>query len=458
VAYPWVLLAVLFPLPFVDLRNPWRLLHLDLALLLGVGALQLWGWETGRLLPAERIVMPVVLVSLLARLLSAGFRPQARTGPLVPLVPVTWLAVAVVLLAGFRLYYTKTTSDRVIDVGAASVLGAQRIADGEPLYGVTYAAPVRKPDGRIFLARYPRGDTYGPANYLFYVPFERAMPWNLSSGGTHAARGAAAAFDLLAIIGLLLLGRAISRGEEGTMLGVALAYAWASSPYTLFTLAHGYNDALPAMLSIYALVALRSPLGSGTLTALGAATKFATGALAPLLASATAERRGRSATLFVATFGVVVLALFLPFIPNGGLSELYHRTVGFQATRGSFTTLWGIHPSLKPLERIVQVAALALALGLAFVPKQKTLAQVALLGAAITVALQLGLVNWLPSYVVWFTPLALAGLFAEHAVPATEVTQVGRSPYFVLRNSPIRKAPWRGSIRAAMRPSRGGRG
>lgn len=456
--YPWILLAVLFPLPFIDFRNPWRLLHLDLALLVAVGALQLWGWETGRLLSAERIVMPAALVCLLARLLYAGLRPRERSGRLIPLVPAAWLAIAVVLLAGFRLYYTKTTSEPVIDVGAASVLGAQRIAEGHPLYGTTYAAPVRKPDGSVFVAQYPRGDTYGPANYIFYLPFERAMPWNLASGGTHAARGAAATFDLLAIVGLVLLGRAIQRGEEGTILGVALAYAWASSPYTLFALAHGYNDALPAMLSIYALVALRNPVASGALTALGAATKFATGALAPLLASAAGERRGRSVAWFLVAFCVGVLALFLPFVPDGGLSELYHRTVGFQATRGSFTTVWGIHPALRPLERIVQAAALVLAIGLAFVPRQKTIAQVALLSAAILVALEVGLVNWLPSYVVWFTPMALAGLFAEHAMPAAEAAVVGGSPYRALRNSPIRKAPWSGSMRAAMRPSRGGRG
>ena len=52
----------------------------------------------------------------------------------------------------------------VIDVGYAGVLGADRIADGDGLYGDGFSDDV------------PKGDTYGPVNYLLYVPFEQACP------------------------------------------------------------------------------------------------------------------------------------------------------------------------------------------------------------------------------------------------------------------------------------------
>ena len=50
----------------------------------------------------------------------------------------------------------------MIDVGYAGVIGADRIADGDGLYGDGFSQDV------------PTGDTYGPVNYLLYVPFEQA--------------------------------------------------------------------------------------------------------------------------------------------------------------------------------------------------------------------------------------------------------------------------------------------
>ena len=68
---------------------------------------------------------------------------------------------------------------------------------------------------------------------------------------------------------------------------------------------------------------------------LGAAAKFAPLALAPLFA-----RRG--ATGVRAPFSASPLAVaVLPFVPDGGLRELYDRTVGYQAGRPSPFSVWG---------------------------------------------------------------------------------------------------------------------
>ena len=58
----------------------------------------------------------------------------------------------------------------MIDVGYAGVIGADRIVDGDELYGEGFSEDVE------------RGDTYGPVNYLLYVPFEQAMPWSGTLG------------------------------------------------------------------------------------------------------------------------------------------------------------------------------------------------------------------------------------------------------------------------------------
>ena len=106
------------------------------------------------------------------------------------------------------------------------------------------------------------------------------------------------------------------------------------------------NDALVAALGIGALLALRSAPARGAFVALGAAAKFGSAALAPLFATADGERRWRGALLFSVAFVVVAVALVVPFIPDGGLREIYDRTLGYQATRSSPFSVWGQAPSL----------------------------------------------------------------------------------------------------------------
>ena len=122
---------------------------------------------------------------------------------------------------------------KVIDVGYAGMIGADRIADGDQLYGEG-----EWPKG------IEKGDTYGPVNYLAYLPWEQVMPWKGKWDDLPSAHAAALTFDLLTIVGLFLLGRRMRAGPAGTLLGVALAYAWAAYPYTLFVLQSNANDTL----------------------------------------------------------------------------------------------------------------------------------------------------------------------------------------------------------------------
>ena len=176
-----------------------------------------------------------VLLYLLARVLFAAFRPRrgARRARAAPAAGRA-LVAGLVFLTAFRIALNVADSN-VIDVGYAGVIGADRIVDGDQLYGEGFSRDVE------------RGDTYGPVTYLLYVPFEQALPWSGRWDELPAAHGAAIAFDLLAIGGLLLLGRRLRPGREGTALGVALAYAWAAYPYTAFVLESNSNDTLVAV-------------------------------------------------------------------------------------------------------------------------------------------------------------------------------------------------------------------
>src|SRR5207249_3499447 len=159
-------------------------------------------------------------------------------------------------------------------------------------------------------------------------------------------------------------------------------------PFTLYTMNANANDSLVALTLVAAMVALASPPGRGVVLALGAAAKFGSAALAPLFATATGERRLRSAVAFAIAFVAVCAALVVPFLPHGGLREFYDRTLGYQATRSSPFSVWGLAPSVDFLRPFVRAAAVALAVAVAFYPRVKSQLQVAALAAAVIVAVQ----------------------------------------------------------------------
>ena len=406
--YVWIPLCVLFVAPFVDLRRPFRLLHLDLLVLLAFGASHVF-FNRGEIDVSVPLVYPVLLY-LLARLLLAGFRPRERAGALVPHLPLVVVTVGLVFLVAFRIGLNVADSN-VIDVGYAGVIGADRIVDGDPLYGEGFSEDVE------------RGDTYGPVNYLLYVPFEQALRWSGRWDDLPAAHGAAIAIDLLVIGGLLLLGRRLRPGRDGTALGVALAYAWAAYPYTTFVLESNANDSLVALAGVGALLAFTmarrelSGACSGAAVALGAAAKFVSLALAPLFAR-------RAPFFFGAALVLVTAAVVLPFVPDGGLREMYDRTVGYQASRPSPFSIWGQVEALDWLQLAIKVAAAGLAVLVAFVPRRAGPREVAALGGAVLIALQLTAGHWFYLYVVWFVPFVLVALFAaQRPVPVAQPSE-----------------------------------
>lgn len=406
----WIPLCLLFVAPFVDPRRPLQMLHLDLLVLLAFSLSHVF-FNRGEIVTSVPLVYPV-LAYLLARMLWLGLRGRGpERGPLLPLVPATWLLVALVALVGFRVGLNLTDSN-VIDVGYAGVIGADRIADGDQLYGAGFSDDIE------------RGDTYGPLSYLLYVPFEQALPWSGSWDELPAAHGAAIGFDLATLLGLVVLGLRLRPGRQGHELGVALGYAWATYPYALFALQTNSNDSLVALCTVLALLALtlRPRRGGGSLPALaraaavglGAAAKFAPLALAPLFATGArpqpSRRPGHAPLLFGVGLVVVLAATVAPFAVDAGPREIYDRTLGYQAGRPSPFSIWGRFDSLGWLQTTVKVAAVGLALLVAVVPRRRGPLQVAALGAAVIIAVQLAATHWFYLYVVWFTPFVLVAL------------------------------------------------
>lgn len=390
----WIPLCVLFVAPFFDRRRPFRLVHLDLLVPVGLSA-SLCFFNRGEIEVSVALTYPV-LGYVLLRMLLAGLRPRDRAGPLLTWASVRWLAIAAVVLFGGRAALNVANS-QVIDVGAAGVIGADRLTGGDELYEGSFSPGIDL-----------RGDVYGPANYLAYAPFELVLPWEGEWDEVPAAHAAAIAFDLLVVLGLVALGRRLRPGEGGRTLGVALAFAWLACPWTLYAMNANVNDGIVAASVVWALVALRSAPARGAILALGAAAKFGTAALAPLFATAGGLRDRRAMAWFAAAFAAVSLLLFLPFLPDGGPGELYERTFGYQADRGSPFSVWGLAPSLGSLQDLSRVGAIALALLVAFVPRERTPLQVAALAAAVIVAVQLGATHWFYFYVLWFLPAYLA--------------------------------------------------
>ncbi|HEX6388739.1 MAG TPA: hypothetical protein VFZ89_04825 [Solirubrobacteraceae bacterium] len=400
----WISLTVVFILGFFDRRRPFRILHLDLLVLAAFG-ISVAYFNDANVDTSVPILYPLLAYAL-ARLLWVGLRtrperdPAARGEPLRMLLPASWMAVAAIFLVGFRIGLNVTDSN-VIDVGYAGVIGADRMTHGEPIYDA-------------FPKDNEHGDTYGPVNYIAYIPFVTALGWSGRWDDLPAAHGAAITFDLLALLLCFLVGRRV----RGPNLGIALAFAWAAYPFTLYTLACNANDALVTVFVLAALFVAASAPWRGLMAALGGLTKFATLGLAPLFAMHGFERtRVRGLVLFGLAFAAAAAWALSPLVINGdSLATMYDRSIAYQAERNAPFSIWGLY-DLDTLQHVWQGLAVLLAVGVALVPRRRDVIGLAALAGAVLIALQLGVTYWFYLYIVWFFPLVMLAVLGRYAEP-----------------------------------------
>jgi hypothetical protein len=407
----WIPLCLIFFVGLFDWRRWRRMANLDLLVLLGFGVSHFF-FNRGDIGVSVPLAYPV-LAYLLARCLWIGFR--GRGLGLRPTWPTMWLLVMALFLMGFRVGLNMADAG-AIDVGYAGVTGAHRIVHGEPLYG-DWPEDIHS------------GDTYGPVNYAAYVPFEVIWPYTGEWDDLPAAHGASITFDVVTFILLLVLGIRIRPGPTGRRLGAILAFGWAAFPYTAYVLESDSNDALVSALLVATLVLLAKPLWRGVTSSLAVWAKFSPLVLGPMLLTLDGWKP-RKLALYAGGFAAVTVIFMLWPAIDPGLKVFYERTIAAQAGRSSPFSVWGQAEWLEPLRIAILAGTGALSVALAFVPRKKSLLQVAAFSAALLIGVQITLHHWFYLYIVWFFPLMLVALAL---LEATEEPDEGEVPGLVRR-------------------------
>ena len=403
--FVFVPLCLIFLIGLFDWRRWRRAANLDLIFLLGFTVSHFFfnRADIGVSVPLQY----PPLVYLLGRALWIGFR--GRGEGLRPVWPTAWLVIAALFLVGVRVGLNVANAG-AIDVGYAGVVGADKIVHGEPIYN-------------NFPEDIHSGDTYGPINYLTYVPAELVWPYSGEWDDLPAAHMTSVIFDLLTLGFLVLLGIRARPGPAGQRLAAILAFGWAAYPYTAYVLESNSNDSLIAALLVATLLVLARPFARGVMLSLATFAKFVPAVLGPMLLTyrppGETRRLPRTALLFAGGFVLVgVAAMIWPAI-DPGLKTTFERSLGAQTGRSSPFSVWG-QANLEWLHTILLVALAALAVALALVPRRKSLLQVAALSAALVIGVQLTLHHWFYLYIVWFYPLLLVALALLDRDPRAE--------------------------------------
>src|SRR5207342_220040 len=440
--YIWLAFCLVFLLGLADLRRPFSARNLDLLALLGF-SVSLAFFDRGEVFRSIPLVYPV-LAYLLARGLWIGTGRRGRA--LSPVWPTWALAAAAVFLLGFRVGLNHQTPHGVIDVGLAGVVGANRILDGQAPYGHMpdrAGAACGPADAEGFVrdhvqtngrceAAIERGDTYGPVSYESYVHATAIFGWSGKWDSLPAAHATSIAFDLLAVLALVLVGLRYG----GRRLAVLLAFAWAAYPFTAYTLNANTNDTIMPAFLLLGFWLTTSSFARGAGVALSGWAKFGALLVAPLWATYPTFAIGRMVR-FLAGFAVATLVAFaiLAFEPSlwEAVRTFWERTIAYQAGRDSPFSIWGWGqsraagiPDLGLLQPVVEVLAVVLAIVVAFVPRTKGPVQRAALTAAVLVAFQITLTHWFYLYLPWVVPFVFLWLLLPRDEAAA--TDTGPAP------------------------------
>ena len=418
----WLWLCALFLIPLLPLLHPRRLISLrtlDLLVLLSFGLSLIW-FNRGEIFTSVPLQYPpmiylglrlagiaVARVRAVRPVDAATSEPAPNAGRRRPTFggsAPTWALVTLLAITLALRFGLNAFDANVIDVGYAGVIGADRIAHGATPYGT-----MPSDCGSC--------DTYGPLNYIAYMPFELAQPWTGKWDSLGAAHGAATMFDILCLAGLLMLGWRLS----GLRLGIGLALAWAAFPFTGYALETNSNDSLVAALLIWGLVAARHPVGRGLMLGLALGTKFAPAILVPLWSRHPFPRpaRGRSLLPFLAGLaGSLALTGWVLLLDgSNGLRAFWSRTIGYQLGRDSPFSLWGQYPGLRP----VQIGLMVIVAGAALVvlrrPRRLDMLTMAALSGALLIGIELTVTHWFYLYIPWFLPFALVAMVPDWPAP-----------------------------------------
>jgi peptidoglycan/LPS O-acetylase OafA/YrhL len=117
---------------------------------------------------------------------------------------------------------------------------------------------------------------------------------------------------------------------------------------------------------------------------------------------------------YVLAYAVAATLAMLPVLLHHDLPAFWDDTISYQSSRGSPFSVWGLWGGLGLAQHLLQGAAAALALAVVFVPRRRGLTELAALGAAVLIAVQLGISHWFYLYIPWFFPLVMLALLLAH--------------------------------------------
>ena len=387
----WLPLSLAFAAAFWRTDRLISLRNLDILALLGF-LVSHGFYRQGIVLEAVVLWYPP-LIYLFVRTLLMGFGIGERVERTSNL-PMWLLMVLAGLASG--LVMALNVDARVIDVGYAGVVGADRILDGTIPYG-------------NMPSDVGTGDTYGPLNYLLYVPFVLMFGYSGEWDFLPAAHALTLFSFVAGAMALFITGYRLS-GREGA---AALIFAWAAFPYTVYATNNNTNDIIVAAIAALGLAAAASPIARGASVAAGFAVKLYPLILGPLWISYDGLKRKPIVDFVLGGAGVVLLTFWVVLLdghPFKAFEVFYERTLDFQGDRVSPWTIYTQVPQSSFLQKPVMAGVIFLGLLVAFVPRRKSLRRLAALSAALVIAFQLTVNYWFYAYIVWFEPFVFVAL------------------------------------------------
>ena len=394
--YVWGPLALVFALAFWRADRLFSARNLDIVALLGF-LVSHGFFRAGETYPAVLLwYLPLFYLFVRTLLMGFGIGERVEKTSNFP----TWVLLVLGVLASGSLLALNLDS-RVIDVGYAGVVGADLITNGTLPYG---SMP----------SDVGTGDTYGPLNYLLYVPFVWMFGWS----GEWDFLPAAHAMTAFAFVGGALALLVAGWRYAGTRGGAALLFAWAVFPYTLYSTNNNTNDVIVAAVAAVGLATASSPLARGASVAAGFAVKLFPIVLAPLWMLHDIRKRGASVVDFaLGGMGLVLLTFWVIALdgnPVEGFRLFLEKTILFQGERETPWTIFAQVPEISFLRPLLTVFAILLAFIVAVFPRKRTIRRLAAFSAAIVIAFELTVNYWFYPYVIWFEPFVFLAL-----LPAT---------------------------------------
>lgn len=411
-------LALIFIVCFFDFRNPRRLRNLDVVMI--AIWVPLGDYEKGPLW-LTTVLGYLPLFYFLPRLVLERYRTERDPGDPAPIrfspatlrnvTGVLFLYASILIFVSPYPYELKGEAPYISGSAAGGLAGARALLEHGIVYGNT---------NRLHQDKIDWGwDTYGPAYYYTFLPFEALFPtpghFKYSYG--FPARLLTLLLHLLAILTFRQLGRRLG----GASLGESLAFAWAIMPYTLISCYWSKTgDILPGALTVAALALYHaSPFwGAIGLGYLSAATIFGVFYI-PIWAAALPRPRALPFVGIVLATGAVLTVPQL--MQSDGIGIFYRATVVWQEHYGDWPySLWTQYPETKYMRAYFKLLFLPFVLLATWMARGSGFRGAVALSGAVAIWIQLFKLYVPGRYHLWYLPFLLLALIPGTAAKERE--------------------------------------